>query len=309
MNGIILINKPEEFTSFDVVAKLRGILKTKKIGHAGTLDPMATGVLPVFVGKATRAIPFLENHDKKYYAEFRLGIVTDTQDISGNIIRENQVPKIELEFIEQIVKSFEGEQDQVPPMYSAVKVNGKKLYELARKGIEIERESRKVNFYSIDFLGKTEQDNTYALNVFCSKGSYIRTLCNDIGDKLGTGATLTKLIRTEACGYKIDRCYNIEDVQSMISQNDDSFFMQIDSAFENYPKLVLNKKEEELFLNGIRLDICNIKNIQSLGNSIDELCNIDIIRVYSETNTFLALANFDKDTEKLIIKRVFAERM
>ena len=189
MNGILCINKPQGFTSFDVAAKLRGMLKTKKIGHAGTLDPMATGVLPVFVGNATKACDIMPDSSKAYRASFRLGEQSDTQDSTGTILKTAEVNCTAAD-IEALLPKFRGEIMQIPPMYSAVSVNGKRLYELARQGIEVERESRNVTIYSLELLNFDEETQSGTLKVACSKGTYIRTLCEDIGNYLGTGGTL-----------------------------------------------------------------------------------------------------------------------
>ena len=195
-NGILIVDKPKDFTSHDVISKLRGILKMRHIGHAGTLDPMATGVLIVLLGKATRASDYLTAEEKVYEASFKLGITTDTQDITGTVIRENPADVSE-EAVKECIKSFEGVQKQLPPMYSAVQVNGARLYDLARQGIEVERKAREIEIPSIEYLGRGEEGE-YRIRVSCSKGTYIRTLCHDIGEKLGCGGTLTSLRRVKS---------------------------------------------------------------------------------------------------------------
>ena len=200
MNGILLIDKPPLWTSNDVVSKLKGVLKERRIGHSGTLDPLATGLLAVFAGRATRAVSFAESHDKRYTAALRLGLRTDTQDISGNVISKGQTD-VKDEELDRVLSCFVGEIAQTPPMYSAVRVNGKRLYELARKGIEVERKPRKITVYSIERKGRESGD--IVLDIKCSKGTYIRTLCSDIGEKLGCGACMSALRRTEAGMFSV----------------------------------------------------------------------------------------------------------
>lgn len=212
LNGILCIDKPQGFTSFDVVAKLRGIAKTRRIGHAGTLDPMATGVLPLFLGRATKACDLLPDQDKRYTAVFRLGLETDTLDITGTVVSEHPVEVSEAQ-VREAASRFTGEILQVPPMYSALKVGGKKLCDLARQGVEVEREARPVRIHRLEFLSCDSAAQTYTIDVACSKGTYIRTLVADIGRVLGCGAVLTALRRTEAAGYDLGGCVTLEEVQ------------------------------------------------------------------------------------------------
>ena len=211
-NGIIIIDKPSDWTSMDVCAKLRGILKTKKIGHAGTLDPMATGVLPVFVGQATRAVSFAESGSKEYVAGLRLGLVTNTQDIGGEVLEERDVSVTE-EDLRAVLPRFTGEIAQIPPMFSAIKIGGKKLYELARSGKEVERKARRITIREMEVLEKISECE-YALRVRCSKGTYIRTLCHDIGAALGCGGCMASLRRTMAAGFTLDEAVTLEQVQA-----------------------------------------------------------------------------------------------
>lgn len=210
MNGIINIYKEAGYTSFDVVAKMRGILKIKKIGHTGTLDPDATGVLPVCVCNGTKLVELFADHDKEYIAELMLGAATDTQDLSGTVIKESPV-NVTCEQVEEAVMSFVGDCMQVPPMYSAVKVNGKKLYELARAGKEVEREARKVTFHEIEIL--SIELPVVKIRVLCSKGTYIRTLCNDIGEKLGCYAAMKSLLRTRVGVFDIKEAITLEELE------------------------------------------------------------------------------------------------
>ena len=210
MNGILLIDKQPDWTSNDVVAKLKGMLHQRRVGHSGTLDPMATGLLVVFVGRATRAVEFAEGHDKRYLASLRLGLVTDTQDISGTVLerREASVTRGELE---AALEAFKGEQEQLPPMYSAIKHKGRPLYEIARKGGEVERKPRKINVYDMRLLGEDRGD--YLLDIRCSKGTYVRTLCHDLGHALGCGGCMSSLRRLEAGGFSVDKAHKLSEVQ------------------------------------------------------------------------------------------------
>ena len=248
MNGIVIIDKPEGWTSHDVVGKLRGIFREKRIGHGGTLDPMATGVLPVFVGRATRAVEFCENAVKEYVAHLRLGIITDTQDTTGNILEERSLSMTETDLI-RILPEFTGKQSQIPPMYSAVKVHGKKLYELARKGVEIERKSREITIHEIELIGKNGDD--FVIRVVCSKGTYIRTLCNDIGERLGCGGCMSYLRRTAAGIYTLSDAITIEQVQEAASSGMlESVLRPVDSVFAEFPAITVSGKDVSRCLNG-----------------------------------------------------------
>jgi len=213
INGVLIIDKPEGWTSHDVVAKLRGALRIKRIGHGGTLDPMATGVLPIFIGTATRLSNTSTDADKEYIAGIKLGTVTDTQDITGNILSENEVT-VTLDDLKAILPRFTGPQKQIPPMFSAKKKDGKKLYELARKGIEVEREPRDIEIFELDLTTQGDQ-----FRVKCSKGTYIRTLCHDIGTALGCGAVMSSLRRTISGSYKIEDAHTLETVLKAIEDN------------------------------------------------------------------------------------------
>lgn len=212
MTGIIVIDKPAGWSSHDVAAKMRGVLKEKRIGHGGTLDPMATGVLPLFVGRATRAVEFMDGADKEYIAGMRLGITTDTQDITGNIIGQRDAD-VSPDAVAAELRALTGERDQLPPMYSAIKVNGKKLYEYARRGREVERSPRRICIYEIEPLGFSGGE--YRFRVVCSKGTYVRTLCHDVGEKLGCGAAMSSLKRTRAGCFGIEEAISIESAQSL----------------------------------------------------------------------------------------------
>lgn len=209
-NGIIIIDKPEGWTSMDVCAKLRGVFHEKRIGHGGTLDPMATGVLPVFVGRATRAVEFATESKKEYIAGIKLGVVTNTQDTSGEILEEHPV-SVAREQLPNLLERFTGDLEQLPPMYSAIKIKGKKLYELARKGQEVERKPRSIHIYALELLGKSTSGDPL-LRVECSKGTYVRTLCHDLGQALGCGACMSALRRTRAAGFSLEDAVSLEQV-------------------------------------------------------------------------------------------------
>ena len=225
LNGILIVDKPADWTSHDVVAKLRGALRIKRIGHGGTLDPMATGVLPIFIGTATRLSNTSTDADKEYIAGITLGTVTDTQDITGKVLSENEVT-VTLDDFKAILPQFMGTQKQIPPMYSAKKQAGKKLYELARKGIEVEREPREIEIKELELLEANQRDNSLdstiplTIKVKCSKGTYIRTLCHDIGAALGCGATMSSLRRTMSGSYRIEDAFTLEKTLESISKGE-----------------------------------------------------------------------------------------
>ena len=259
--GIICIDKPAGFTSFDVVAKLRGILKMKRLGHGGTLDPMATGVLPVFVGKATKVCDILPDKDKSYLAGFRFGARSDTQDDTGNISETADFSGIAEMRLREEMKNFRGKILQIPPMYSAVSVNGKRLYELARKGIEVEREPRETEVYSLELTEYDEKSGTGKFAVSCAKGTYIRTIINDIGNALGCGGIMTSLVRTSACGFTLADCVTIEKLQEISEKGGDfsPFVKPVEKVFGEIPELHLKGAQERMYRNGIKLDLDRLK--------------------------------------------------
>ena len=248
MNGVIIIDKPQGKTSHDIVGIMRKKFGTRRVGHTGTLDPMATGVLPICIGNATRASDMLRESDKKYRAQLLLGKRTDTLDIEGDVLEERAVNVTEQE-IRDVIDTFIGEIDQIPPMYSAIKKGGKKLYELARQGIEIERKPRRINIYSIDIIDINIPYIT--VDVHCSKGTYIRSLCDDIGTRLGTGAVMTELRRTYTAGFSIDDAYTIEQLDAI--EDLSKALNPTDSLFEDLPKIHLNEKQERSIVNGVRM--------------------------------------------------------
>ena len=248
MNGIIIVDKPVGWTSHDVVAKLRGALRIKRVGHGGTLDPMATGVLPVFTSRATRAAQYCENAEKEYIAGLKLGITTDTQDISGNVLRSSEMSR-SIEDVHEIIPQFIGRIQQIPPMYSAVKQNGKKLYELARRGIDVPRQARDVCISSIELLG--EKDGEFLLKVACSKGTYIRTLCHDIGEAMECGGVMSSLRRTKAGVFVIEQAHTLDMLLESIAKHSiEQLMLPVDSIFSEYPRISLDYEQTGKCKNG-----------------------------------------------------------
>lgn len=272
--GILNIYKPTKMTSFDVVREVRKIAGEKKVGHCGTLDPEACGVLPVCIGKATKIIDYIMDDEKEYVAVLKLGEVTDTYDVEGKTIRTSEVNVNEVE-IKSAVNSFIGNINQVPPMYSALKVNGKKLYELARQGIEIEREARPIKIYNIDIL---EIDIPYVkIKVNCSKGTYIRSLCYDIGEKLGCGAMMTSLERVSTGKFNKENSINIKD---LTKENIEENIIPVEQAFLECPKVIANDKFKKLLLNGVAV------MDRSFSGNIEKF---KLYRVYDELDNFIAI--------------------
>lgn len=253
MDGIILINKEKGITSFGVVAKLRKIFNTKKVGHCGTLDPNATGVLPVMIGQATKISKYLVEHDKEYVANVKLGVKTDSADSEGNIIEtDNFILNVndEKEYINKI-NGLVGKQKQIPPMYSAIKVDGKKLYEYARKGIEIEREARDIEIYDIKVEKIDYELNEIKFRVKCSKGTYIRTLCETIAEQLGTIGYMESLVRTKVDDFNIEDSVILSDLEKL--ENKESAVISIEQLFKDKETIILNDRKTDLFLNGVKL--------------------------------------------------------
>ena len=245
MDGIVIVDKPQDWTSQDVTAKLRGVFQTRRIGHGGTLDPMATGVLPVFVGRATRGVEFFEHAEKTYETVLRLGLTTDTEDITGNTLEEKPV-QVTREQILAVLEQFKGEIQQIPPMYSAIKINGQKLCNLARKGKEVERPARTITIYALDLLGFEGAD--VRLRVHCSKGTYIRTLCKDIGEALGCGGCMAALRRVSAGSYCLENAIPLADL--VASDNPAQYLHGVDTLFSQYPAVTLTEKQALRTRNG-----------------------------------------------------------
>ena len=273
MNGIVIVDKPQGWTSQDVVSKLRGVLQTRRIGHGGTLDPMATGVLPVFVGRGTRGVEFFEHAEKTYETVLQLGIATDTEDITGMVLEEKAVSVTEAEFLE-ILNQFRGKIQQVPPMYSALKVNGQKLCDLARKGREVERQPREIEIFLLDCLEFT--GTTARLRVRCSKGTYIRTLCKDIGQALGCGGCMAELRRVQAGEYTIEEAVPLAEL--IETADPESYLRPVDSMFRNYPAVTLSAKQELRCRN---------------GNSFSIAMEAGTYRAYGQNGEFLMLAKVE----------------
>ncbi len=273
MNGIVIVDKPEGWTSQDVTAKLRGVFQTRRIGHGGTLDPMATGVLPVFVGRATRGVEFFEHAQKAYEATLRLGISTDTEDITGEVLQKQDVKITREEFLSAL-EAFRGEIQQIPPMYSALKVNGQKLCDLARKGKEVERKPRTITIYKLECLEFSGE--TAKLYIHCSKGTYIRTLCKDIGVALGCGGCMERLRRVSAGSYTIEEAIPL--AQLVESTEPETFLRGVDTLFAKYPAVTLTEKQE-----------LRCKN----GNSFSVNLTDGTYRAYSQSGAFLMLAKVE----------------
>ena len=299
INGILNVRKEPGFTSHDVVAKLRGILHQKKIGHTGTLDPDAEGVLPVCLGKATKLCDLLTDETKTYEAVLRLGISTDTQDISGRILKEAPVCLSEQE-VKDCILSFRGEQLQIPPMYSALKVNGKKLYELAREGIEVERKARKVCFHEIRIL-KCELPLVH-LEVTCSKGTYIRTLCNDIGEKLGCYGCMEHLVRTRVGRFALADSYTLDQIREIEQEEKlDKILVPADGMFEDLDKVTVGKELEHMAINGNAF-------LPSDLSGRSEMEDQERFRLYLQSGAFVGIYKYDKNRNLCVPVKMFLER-
>lgn len=293
MTGFIFLDKPEGITSFTAVNKARQILGIKKTGHTGTLDPMATGVLPVMLGGATRFSQYLPVHDKAYRAEILLGTVTDTLDTTGEILETNEV-NVTQEDVENAVKAFVGNIKQLPPMYSAVSKDGVRLYKLARQGIEIEREARDITIYDINIC-EPLKDKKFSIDVFCSAGTYIRSLADDIGRKLGCGAVISALRRTEANSVSIAQTVTFEELENAVKENRaDELITPCDKMLLCYPEVHISDKQSSRFTNGGELDLVRVKNCPD-----DGLC-----RVYSPDGKFLGLGNVKKSDGILAVEKI-----
>ena len=273
MNGIVIVDKPQEWTSQDVTARLRRVFNTRRIGHGGTLDPMATGVLPVFVGRATRGVEFFEHAEKAYETVLRLGLTTDTEDVFGNTLEEKPVSVTEGESLE-LLSQFRGKIQQVPPMYSALKVNGQKLCDLARKGKEVERQPREIEIFELTCLEFT--GNTARLRVRCSKGTYIRTLCKDIGAACGCGGCMQELRRVQAGEYTIGEAVPLQTL--LETEDPEQYLRGVDTMFRNYPEVKLTPNQEKRCRN---------------GNAFSVNLPEGTYRAYSQTGEFLMLARVE----------------
>lgn len=297
MTGIICINKDKDITSFGVVAKVRGITREKKAGHTGTLDPMATGVLPVMLGGATRFLDYLPDSDKGYRAGFILGKTTDTLDITGAVTGEYEV-SVTVEQVRNVLEKFRGVISQVPPMYSAVSVDGKRLYDLARQGIEVERQARQVEIKKLELAGC--ENGEYTIDVVCTKGTYIRTLIDDIGRELGCGAVMTGLIRTLAMGFTLEDSVTLDELQRRRDEGIlfEDMVMDIEKMFEPYDRVFVSEAQSKRFSNGGALALERIRKKLTDG----------IYRVYSPDGLFLGLGECSTERQELSVKRLLVRR-
>ena len=294
MQGILIVDKPMEWTSFDVIAKLRGILGTRKLGHSGTLDPMATGVLPVFCGGASKAVDLQLDHTKTYCARLRLGMQTDTGDITGTVLETAPVTAGEKELL-AVLPRFLGPQMQTPPMYSAVKINGQPLYKLAREGVTVERRARPIEILDIRY-GGSPVENEYVLTVRCSKGTYIRTLCNDIGEKLGCGGCMEELLRTRVERFGLTDAVKLDEVQKVMEEgNIERLILPVDRMFDQYPAAKTTPQGDLLVHNGNRI----------FPELLQEEPKVDggYVRVYDSRETFIGL--YEKKTDQMIPVKMF----
>lgn len=303
MNGILNVYKEKGFTSFDVVAKLRGILKEKKIGHTGTLDPDATGVLPVCIGNATKVCALLTDKDKEYEAVMHLGIVTDTLDASGSVLQdqEQQALLLEESDVRAAIESFVGTYNQMPPMYSALKVNGKKLCDLARAGVEVERKTRPVTIYSISI--ESMELPFVRMKIHCSKGTYIRSLCADIGEKLGVGACMDELVRTKVSNFLIDEAYTIAQIEERKNAGTlDEILISVDQVFEALPAFSITREAARRLQNGNRLFVQDFKGIPI---DLDDGAKHIRVRIYDETDTFAAIYEYNREEAAFLCEKMF----
>lgn len=298
MTGIICLNKPQGITSFLAVAKARRLVGEKKAGHTGTLDPMATGVLPIMFGGATRFLELLPTSNKRYTAKFKLGITTDTLDITGTVKSECNVVSTKQDVLDSL-NSFRGDIMQLPPMYSAVSKDGVRLYELARKGIEIEREKREITIYHLELISSDEQNNEYEIDVECSAGTYIRTLIADIGEMLGCGAVMTQLCRTSANGFSLEDCVTLEELEIIVRDSKlGSVINNVDTTLSSYNELVVTQAQAKRFANGGALSTDRIGKCKAQG----------LYRVYSPEKQFLGIGEIKDGSDELSVKRVFVEK-
>lgn len=298
MNGIIVIDKENGYTSFDVVAKMRRICGEKKIGHTGTLDPMATGVLPILIGNATKAQSLLPESDKEYEATLSFGITTDTLDITGKVLSQTE-SNVKSEDLEAVLPQFRGDIMQLSPMYSAVSKDGVRLYELARKGLVTEREARPITVYKLDLLNFDEQLQSAQILVKCSKGTYIRSICDDIGQVLGCGAVMTSLRRVTACGYTLDDAITLEKAKEL-SENGmlEEYLRPTESVFACYPSVKVTEAQAVRFKNGGGLMLSRTDVDDSSENGA-------YYRVYNSSDVFLGLGYVNKEKEELSVKKQF----
>lgn len=300
MNGVLVIDKPEGFTSFDVIAVVRKLTGQRKTGHTGTLDPNATGVLPVLLGSATKAQDIMPDHDKGYTAGFQLGIRTDTLDIWGEVLERVQTDASEEEVL-RAMESFRGDIMQVPPMYSAIKKNGQRLYDLARQGVEVEREARPVTVYRLSLVSFNIEKQSGVLEIECSKGTYVRSLIDDLGKKLGACAAMTSLRRTRACGFGLPDCVTLDALRELTeSGRADEIIRPVESLFVTFPEIIVSDAQAKRFSNGGALDISRTR----LRN--DPPPDGAVLRVFDGEKRFLGLAKAEEKSGLLRIFKLFA---
>ncbi|WP_461812967.1 tRNA pseudouridine(55) synthase TruB [Faecalimonas sp.] len=300
IHGVLNVYKEKGYTSHDVVAKLRGIVGQKKIGHTGTLDPDATGVLPVCLGKATKLCDMLTDKNKTYETVLLLGQVTDTQDISGSVLERKNTDYLMEEQVREVIEKFVGVYEQIPPMYSALKVNGKKLYELARQGIEIERKARQVQIYKIHI--KEIDLPRVKMEVTCSKGTYIRTLCHDIGQKLQCGGCMENLIRTRVSSFRIEDSFSLGQIAQFQDENRlKEILVPIDEMFLQYKKIVVQGKTASLVYNGNPF-------FRRQVETIEELSEGELVRVYDDQDKFIAIFVYNEEKEMFKLVKMFFDK-
>ena len=294
MQGILVVNKSKGMTSHDVVARVRRIFKTRQVGHTGTLDPDAEGVLPVLIGRATKLSDILTSEEKSYVARVKLGLVTDTYDISGAVKEENTVNVTE-EDIKKTADEFLGVQMQIPPMYSAIKIDGKKLYQLAREGIEVERPAREIEISKISCFDFDLKNSSFSLEVCCSKGTYIRSLCHDLGKRLGCGAVMSELLRTKSGAFTIDMAHSLEEISESFEKGEaENLLISIDAALGAYPKVLVSEENAKKIRNGLRLRT----NQLGIGTAKEN----DVFRFY-DSNGLLCLSSVIRDDSgSLVLK-------
>lgn len=306
MNGVINVYKEKGFTSHDVVAKLRGILRQRKIGHTGTLDPQAEGVLPVCLGSATKLCDLLTDKTKEYKAVLRLGIETDTQDMTGTILKESTVDVTE-EQVKEVIVSFLGKSEQIPPMYSALKVNGKKLYELAREGKEIERKPRPIEIFSIEILDISLPKVTFVVN--CSKGTYIRTLCYDIGIKLGCGGCMESLLRSRVERFTLDEALTLSQIEEKRDEGVlGQYIVSVESMFDELPAVTIKGEFTKLIDNGNSVSVDMVKSVSPEEMETNIRQNGQKMRIYNEDGLFYGIFQYHKERDLIKPDKMFLER-
>lgn len=313
MTGIIVLQKPKDITSFLAVAKTRRLCQEKKAGHAGTLDPMATGVLPILFGGATRFLEFVPTSPKRYRAVLRLGLTTDTLDITGQILSEQPV-SVSKEDLQEALEHFRGEIFQVPPMYSAIKKDGVRMYDLARQGIEVEREARPVTIFELNLLSEGELghalgEQEYALDVLCSSGTYIRTLIDDLGRQLGCGAVMTELTRTAVGPFTMEHAVTLEELEAAAEAGTvEDYLLSVEDALKDYPKAIVSEAQAKRFRNGGELDLDRIPSLRSEKREEGRLKDGSYYGLFGPEQEFLGLGEVHLERNQMTVKRVFMRR-